>query len=155
MTCPMPGCIIEGDHPVTDHAPVPMEPDPRLVAALAAALHLTAPHNHNLGEGMARAICQIASAHNRRAAAILDTLNDAGWQLWPHGTALVDTLARDAKIISALRAAPLDVERLTKAINNVEWVRGETWKPPTHWFEAYARNIAREYVAIAAAKETP
>ena len=42
-----------------------------LVDAMASALHDSAPKNHNLGEGLARAICQSPSSHSARARRIL------------------------------------------------------------------------------------
>jgi hypothetical protein len=44
--------------------------DPRTAEWLAERLHESAARNHNIGEGMARAICQ-GRGHDRRAAAIL------------------------------------------------------------------------------------
>ena len=40
---------------------------------LARALHETARKNHNLGEGLQRAICQSVTSHDNRADAILAT----------------------------------------------------------------------------------
>lgn len=41
---------------------------------LATALHATGPLNHNLGEGLMRAICDSPESHSRRADAIFDAL---------------------------------------------------------------------------------
>jgi hypothetical protein len=74
--------------------------DPR-IAALAEALDNHVPVG----------LSEVQIAHDRGrcgyecAAAILAALDAAGWQLWPHGTALVDTLARDQAEIARLRAA--------------------------------------------------
>ena len=42
------------------------------VERLALMLHLTAPVNHNIGEGPARAICNDPESHASRARAIAD-----------------------------------------------------------------------------------
>ena len=63
--------------------------DPRVVT-LAQAMYLQQPHTCD--ERMLNC-----------AAAILDALAAAGWQLWPHGTAFVDTTTRDAATIDRLR----------------------------------------------------
>lgn len=42
-----------------------------LIDAMSSALHDSAPKNHNLGEGLQRAICQSPSSHKSRAKKIL------------------------------------------------------------------------------------
>ena len=48
------------------------------VERLAAALHVTALRNHNIGEGPMRAICKDPASHEPRAAAILAAMEAQG-----------------------------------------------------------------------------
>jgi len=138
------------------------EPDPRLVAALAEALH----HYRGTCElwTISGAACPVD--HRVDAAAILRN----GAVFLPDGLTGEDLRRSDffdeqAAALATLRAAPLDVRMVVQAINAVAKRHGVAKDPPErplmHIFGYTSATpdmdaeIATEYAALAAAKETP